>query len=125
LESLGRRTMLVTARRLVHPDNNSTNILVVFDDVTDARQASFEKDVLLEETRHRMKNMQTVVHAIAFQTKVEGRTAGALSSPSGVVHLGWRALGDNEEASLEPDWREEKGPPCNAAQSSGIRDRND
>ncbi|MFP3547349.1 PAS domain-containing protein [Rhizobium sp. SIMBA_035] len=31
---IGQRAFLVDARRLVHPDDNSTNILVLFDDVT-------------------------------------------------------------------------------------------
>lgn len=71
---LGRRTMLVSARRLVHPDNNSTNILVVFEDVTGRQQADAERDILLAETRHRMKNLLGVVRALASQTEVEGRS---------------------------------------------------
>jgi|SRR5688572_14354207 PAS domain-containing protein len=31
---LGRRTILLSARRLVHPGNNSTSILMLFEDVT-------------------------------------------------------------------------------------------
>jgi len=71
---LGRRTMLVSARRLVHPDNNSTNILIVFEDVTDKRRGDAERDVLLAETHHRMKNLSGVVRALATQTEVEGRS---------------------------------------------------
>jgi hypothetical protein len=71
---LGRRTMLVSARRLVHPDNNSASMLVTFDDVTERRRVDAEKDILLAETRHRMKNLLAVVRALATQTEVEGRT---------------------------------------------------
>ena len=72
---LGRRTMLVSARRLIHPDNTSTNMLVTFEDVTDQVRKEAEKDILLAETRHRMKNLLAVVRALATQTEVEGRSA--------------------------------------------------
>jgi hypothetical protein len=52
--SIGRRTMLVSARRLVHPDNNSTSILILFEDATEKRRKEGEKDILLAETRHRL-----------------------------------------------------------------------
>lgn len=70
---LGRRTMLVSARRLVHPDSASTSILVVFEDVTERRRVDAEKDILLAETRHRMKNLLSTVRAIANRTAAEGR----------------------------------------------------
>jgi two-component sensor histidine kinase len=71
---IGRRTMLVSARRLIHPDNNSTSILILFEDVTDSRRGEAEKDILLAETRHRMKNLLAIVRALATQTAVEGRS---------------------------------------------------
>ncbi|WP_411032789.1 sensor histidine kinase [Shinella sp. BYT-45] len=71
----GRRTFLVDARRLVHPDNNSTNILVLFDDVTESNRHEAEKDFILSETRHRMKNLFSVVRAIAMQTETKESTA--------------------------------------------------
>lgn len=71
---LGRRTMLVSARRLWHPDNSSRQMLMVFEDVTERRQRSAAKDILVAEMRHRMKNLFAVVRSIATQTQVEGRT---------------------------------------------------
>ena len=71
---LGRRTMLVSARRLAHPDNNSTSVLMIFEDVTERRRGDTEKDILLGETRHRIKNLLAVVRALATQTEVEGRS---------------------------------------------------
>jgi two-component sensor histidine kinase len=67
--------MLVSARRLVHPDNNSTSILILFEDVTDRRDSDAQKDILLAETRHRMKNLLGIVRSLANQTEVEGRSA--------------------------------------------------
>jgi two-component sensor histidine kinase len=72
--AIGRRTMLVSARRLVHPDNNSTSVLILFEDVTDRRHSEAEKDILLAETRHRMRNVLGIVRAVASQTGVEGRS---------------------------------------------------
>ena len=72
---LGRRAMRVSARQLVHPDDNSTQMLVVFDDVTERLKADAAKDILLAETRHRMKNLMAMVRAVANQTKTRGVTA--------------------------------------------------
>lgn len=73
--TIGRRTMLVSARRLVHPDNSSTSILILFEDVTDKRVSDAQKDVLLAETRHRTKNLLGIVRSLASQMEVEGRSA--------------------------------------------------
>lgn len=72
---LGQRMMLVSARRLVHPDENSKSVLVAFQDITDQRQAEVDKDILLSEVHHRMKNLLAIVRAIATQTAVASRTA--------------------------------------------------
>jgi two-component sensor histidine kinase len=72
--TIGRRTIFVSARRLVHPDNNSTSILILFEDATERRRSEAEKDILLAETRHRMKNLLAIVRAIATQTTAEGRS---------------------------------------------------
>ncbi|WFU12069.1 HWE histidine kinase domain-containing protein (plasmid) [Rhizobium sp. CB3090] len=72
---IGRRTFLVDARRLIHPDDNSTNILVLFDDVTERQRHEAEQNFIISESRHRMKNLFAVVRAIAMQTGTEDRTA--------------------------------------------------
>uniref|UniRef100_UPI003100DB39 HWE histidine kinase domain-containing protein n=1 Tax=Neorhizobium sp. EC2-8 TaxID=3129230 RepID=UPI003100DB39 len=73
--AIGQRTFLVDARRLVHPDDNSTNILVLFDDVTERQRHDAEKDLIIAETRHRMRNIFAVARSLAMQTEVEGRMA--------------------------------------------------
>ena len=73
--TIGQRTMLVSARRLVHPDNNSTSILILFEDATEQRRRDTQKDFILAETRHRMKNLLGIVRSLATQTTVEGRSA--------------------------------------------------
>ena len=72
--SIGQRTFLVDARRLVHPDDNRTSILVLFEDVTERQRHDAEKDFIIAETRHRMKNLFAVVRALAMQTQAEGRS---------------------------------------------------
>lgn len=73
--TIGRRTILVSARRLVHPDNNSNSILVLFEDVTDRRIHETQNEILFAETRHRMKNLLGIVRSLARQTEVDGRSA--------------------------------------------------
>jgi two-component sensor histidine kinase len=67
--------MLVSARRLVHPDSSNTSILLLFEDVTEQRRSEAEKDILLAETRHRMKNLLATVRALTNGTATEGRSA--------------------------------------------------
>ncbi|APG95443.1 HWE histidine kinase domain-containing protein [Sinorhizobium americanum] len=72
--SIGRRTMLVSAHRLFHPDNISRSLLLSIVDATERRQHEAEKDVLLGELRHRMKNLLGLVQAIARQTTAAGHS---------------------------------------------------
>ncbi|WP_342354142.1 PAS domain-containing protein [Rhizobium grahamii] len=72
--TIGKRTFLVDARRLVHPDDNSTSILVIFDDVTLTQRHEAEQDFIISEMRHRMKNLFAVVRALANETQAEGQT---------------------------------------------------
>ena len=74
---IGRRTMLVTARRLSHPDNNSLYMLVVFDDVTDTRQHSAAQDLIVAEIEHRLRTVLALVSALARQIPAEGDGAAA------------------------------------------------
>lgn len=72
---LGLRSMLVSARRLVHPDSSNTSILLLFEDVTEHRRKEAAKDILLAETRHRMKNLLATVRALASRMATEGRSS--------------------------------------------------
>jgi two-component sensor histidine kinase len=71
---IGPRTMLLNARRLTHPDHNSTEMLIVFEDVSGRRQQMAAKDILLAELQHRMKNLLAMVRALATQTQVKDTT---------------------------------------------------
>lgn len=69
---IGQRTMLVSARRLVHPDSNSRVILLSIVDATERRRREQEKDVVIGELRHRIRNVLAVVDALARQTQASG-----------------------------------------------------
>ena len=72
---LGRRTMLLTARKLYHPDNGSRSMLLVIVDATDRVHRDALNEILIGELRHRMKNLLGVAQSIARNTTTEGRSA--------------------------------------------------
>jgi two-component sensor histidine kinase len=72
---LGRRTMRLDARKLFHPDHNSTTFLLAIEDITDGFRKEQENELLLGDLRHRVKNLLALVHSLARQTEVEGRSA--------------------------------------------------
>lgn len=95
--AIGPRTILVSARKMIASDSNGASMLVVFEDVTERRRAEAEKDILLGETRHRMKNLLAAVRAIANSTVTEGRTATEYRD----TFLGrFQALMDAQDLSL-------------------------
>ena len=71
---LGRRAMLLSARKLFHPDNTGTTLLLAVEDVTERRRVEHERELRFGELRHRVKNLLAVVQALARQTEVEGRS---------------------------------------------------
>jgi len=72
---LGRRTMLLTARTLFHPDNAGHSMLLSLVDATEHHRRDAAKDMLFGELRHRMKNLLGVAQSLARQTTTEGRSA--------------------------------------------------
>ena len=71
---LGRRTMLLSARRLFRPDNNGTTLLLAIEDVTERRRTEHERELRFGELRHRVKNLLAVIQALARQTTAENRS---------------------------------------------------
>ncbi|MBS1181929.1 MAG: signal transduction histidine kinase [Proteobacteria bacterium] len=72
---LGRKTMLLTARTLHHPDSGSHTMLLSIVDVTESARREAVRDMLFGELRHRMKNLLSVAQSIARRTTTKGRTA--------------------------------------------------
>jgi two-component sensor histidine kinase len=73
--NIGERIMLLSAKRLFHPDNNSPHLLIVIEDVTERRRINHEKDLVIGEIQHRLKNLLAIVQALARQTEVKDRSA--------------------------------------------------
>lgn len=74
---VGQRTMLVSAQRLQHPDNRQRILLISIVDATARRKKEDDKDILIGEFDHRIKNLLSVVQALTRQTCATGRTAEA------------------------------------------------
>ena len=69
--TLGRRTMLLNARKVFYEGNNSTSLLVAIEDVTARRALEREKDellqqkdLLLQEMNHRVNNSLQIIASI-------------------------------------------------------------
>ncbi|WP_311043993.1 sensor histidine kinase [Rhizobium bangladeshense] len=69
--TIGQRTFLVDARRLVHPNDNSPNLLVIFDDVTERQRHDAQMDFIVAEMRHRLKNLSAVVRSVVNNTRAD------------------------------------------------------
>jgi two-component sensor histidine kinase len=68
---IGRRTMLLNARKVFYEDNFHTTILLAIEDITERRAKERElkellqqKDVLLQEMRHRVANSLQIIASI-------------------------------------------------------------
>jgi two-component sensor histidine kinase len=78
---IGRRIMLMNARKVFYESHNTTSILVAIEDVTARRQAERErdelmkqKDMLLEEMQHRVANSLQIIASILL---MKARTVGS------------------------------------------------
>lgn len=103
---LGRRTMLLTARTLHHPDNGSHSMLLSIEDATERTQRDAVKDMVVSELRHRMKNLLAVTRSIARQTTTEGRSAeeyrdAFLGRFSALVDAEGLAFAEKDETGLK------------------------
>lgn len=68
---IGRRTMLLNARKVFYEGNNSTSLLLAIEDVTERRALEREKDellrqkvLLLQEMQHRVNNSLQIIASI-------------------------------------------------------------
>lgn len=68
---VGRRTMLLNARKVFYEGNKSTSLLVAIDDITERRALELQKDellrqkdLLLQEMNHRINNSLQIIASI-------------------------------------------------------------
>src|ERR1700691_6249636 len=69
--SIGRRTMLLNARKIFYEGNGATSILLGIEDITDRRALEREKedllkqkDLLLREMSHRVNNSLSIIASV-------------------------------------------------------------
>jgi two-component sensor histidine kinase len=69
--TIGRRTLLLNARKIFYEENESTSLLVAFEDITESRALEREKDMLLQqkdlllrEMNHRINNSLQIIASI-------------------------------------------------------------
>ena len=123
---VGLRTMLVSAQRLQHPEHGRRILLLSIVDATERRRVEEEKDILIGELDHRIKNLMAVTRALAAHTAVSGRSAMATVSVGlrcmvagraaaglpmtggGAVSVMMRLFGQWPEGD---PWRGRTGPP--------------
>ncbi len=60
------------------------------------------------------------IRMILHELMTNAMKYGALSRPDGLVHLGWRVIGDDEPQNLQIDWREERGPAVSLPDHRGF-----
>jgi two-component system CheB/CheR fusion protein len=99
-ENLGRRIMLINARKLQRPGRPDL-ILVAIDDITIRTGAEAHRDVLVSEMSHRVKNVLAAVQSIASQTlRQSGSPEGFKAAFNGRLH----ALASAHDLLVDEGW---------------------
>ncbi|MGH7086909.1 MAG: HWE histidine kinase domain-containing protein, partial [Acetobacteraceae bacterium] len=113
---LGRRGLLVNARKLARNGGREDLILLAIEDITERRDAAKHRELLIAELNHRVKNVLANVQAIAAQTLRNERSIDDARTAFGarLIALGrahdlltrenWSGadLGEIVSATLEP-----------------------
>ena len=85
---IGRRTMLLNARKVFYPGNGATTLLLAFEDVTERRRVEREKDELLAQTQLLLSEMQhRVANSLQIIASILLMKARAVASDEVRKHL--------------------------------------
>jgi two-component system, chemotaxis family, CheB/CheR fusion protein len=98
---LGRRHMLLNARRIARDSNRSDLILLAIEDVTARMEADMRRDTLVGELSHRVKNMLAMVQSIGSQTL---RRSGSLEEFKAAFEGRLHALARAHDLLVAEDW---------------------
>lgn len=88
--SIGRKTMLLNARKVLYEDSPNSTILLAFSDVTTRRAIEHEKQDLLERTEELLRQKQVLLQ------EMEHRVANSLSIIASILMLKARAVTSEE-----------------------------
>lgn len=95
-DEIGPRTMLLNARRIDH----LRLILLSIEDVTERKRQESQREMLVAELAHRVKNLLAVVQSLASQTR-----AGSIDEFRSAFVGRLAALATAHEVLLESQWR--------------------
>lgn len=91
---IGRRTMLLNARKVIYQDSKIVTILLAFQDVTARRAIELEKEAILEQTRVLLNQKEILLE------EMRHRVANSLQIIASILMLKARAV-SSEETRLE------------------------
>jgi two-component system CheB/CheR fusion protein len=95
---LGRRVMLLNARRLDH----ARRILLTIEDITERKAAQEQRELLISELNHRVKNVLATLQAVAAQTIAHAESLTDFEEQfSGRIH----ALARGHDILVRSDWQ--------------------
>lgn len=98
---LGRRHMLLNARKLAGGDQRPPLILLAIENVTTLVEADARREVLIGELSHRVKNMLAMVQSISSQTL---RRSGSLDEFKAAFEGRLLTLGRAHDLLVQQDW---------------------
>lgn len=99
-ENIGRRIMMINARKLQRPGRPDM-ILVAIDDITERSGVEAHRDMLISEMSHRVKNVLAAVQSIASQTlRQSGSLDGFKAAFNGRLH----ALASAHDLLVDAGW---------------------
>jgi two-component system CheB/CheR fusion protein len=96
-ETIGRRTMLLNARRL----EAAQLILLAIEDITERKRSEDHKELLARELSHRVKNTLAVIQVLATQTNGSRSVKEFRESFVGRLH----AMARTHNLLLDAEWR--------------------
>ena len=99
---LGRRCLLLNARRIHGDAYRPELILLAIEDITERKDAARHQDLLVGELSHRVKNMLTVVQSIAAQTRRHSPSPEAFDE---AFQGRLQALAGANDAVIEGSWK--------------------
>lgn len=100
-ETVGPRSMLLSARQMENEDGEPDRIVLVIEDITERRQHEERMATVMAELNHRVKNTLAVVDAIASQTL---RRANSLNSFKKSFGERLRAIANVHSLLTGTDW---------------------
>ena len=98
---LGRRHMLLNARKLAGGDRRPDLILLALENVTQLEEAKARREILIGELSHRVKNMLAMVQSISSQTL---RRSDSLDDFKTAFEGRLHALGRAHDVLVQENW---------------------